>query len=154
MAACSIGVYSAVVRVRVQTAAALRALAAEEPIPLIVAGDCMSPLLRTGERIRVQGARLYLPGDIIAFRHRGGQLLVHRVLGYFFGRRGVGIVAKGDNLSCADQPAGLESILGRVVDCDGRTVTIPSRRRWRAAVDFARTLVRRTVRPWASAISS
>jgi len=142
------------VRVQSQTAAALRALAADEPIPLVVAGDCMSPLLCSGERVRVRGARLYLPGDVIAFRRQDGRLLVHRVLGYVYGRGRLGIVTKGDHLSRADEPVGLESILGRVVECEGRTLAISPRRRWRAGVEFARTLVRRTVRPWASASSS
>ncbi len=138
-----------------RTAAALRALASWEPLDLIVGGDCMSPLIRSGERVRVLGARVYLPGDIIAFRRRDGRLLVHRVLGYTWHRtRGLEVMAKGDHLSREDDPVGLDSVLGRVVDCENGELATPARQRCRSAVEYLRTILRRSARTWTSATSS
>jgi hypothetical protein len=143
------------VKVRSQTAAALRSLASSEPIDLLVTGDCMSPLLRSGERIRVRGARAYLPGDVIVFRRRDGRLLVHRVLGYAYDRlQGLSVIAKGDQLSREDDPVGLASVVGRVIESDDGVFATPARQRWQSTIEFLRTMLRRSARTWTSVTSS
>ena len=115
----------------------------------------MNPRLRSGERIRVQGARFYLPGDIIVFRRKDGHLLVHRVLGYSYSRRsGLTLIAKGDHLSREDDPVSLQSVVGRVIDCANQGFATPALQRYRSTVEFFRTILRRSARTWISATSS
>lgn len=138
-----------------QTASALRALAAEAPIDLFVSGTCMSPYLRSGDRIRVTPAPFYWPGDVVAFHRDDDRLLVHRVLGYTLGRDGVRLLAKGDGLSREDEPVPLERVIGRVLDSPRHRPSLTfSRERWRSLAAYLRVLVRRSLAPWRSATAS
>lgn len=133
--------------------AALRAFAATEPVELTVAGHCMEPLIPHGARITIR-RRAYLPGDVVAFRRADGRLLVHRVLGFYVGRRGATVVAQGDRLSREDEPVPLDRVLGRVLACDGRPLAVTTAQRLRSARRFARALLRRSARRWLSATAS
>lgn len=141
-------------KIQAQMASALRAMAKEEPIDLIVAGDCMSPRLQGGDRIGVTPRRIYLPGDIVAFRRSDDRLLVHRVLGYTFSSRGFRLLAKGDRLAREDDPIQLGSVVGRVISHHGRPLEHSMPERGRSVLGFLRTILRRSVAPWASATSS
>ena len=50
---------------------ALRGLAREGPVEVVVRGGCMAPRIADGERVRVAAARFYLPGDVVVFRAAG-----------------------------------------------------------------------------------
>ncbi|MDH3404971.1 MAG: S26 family signal peptidase [Acidobacteriota bacterium] len=141
-------------RIDARTAAILRDIAAHEPVSMIVAGGCMRPCLETGDRIRVRGGRIYWPGDVVAFHREDGRLLVHRVLGYFPGRRGWSIVAKGDGLSREDEPVARRAVIGRVVDHRGRPAAVGASRRCRSLLQLLRVALRRSLGPWRSATSS
>jgi hypothetical protein len=141
-------------RVDLQTAALLRDIAAVEPLSLVVSGDCMEPLLESGDRIRVRARRVYWPGDVVAFRRADGRLLVHRVLGYAPGLHGWSVFAKGDNLSREDEPVARDAVIGRLIDRGGRATHVGSARRWRSMLEFLRMLLRRSLRTWVSATSS
>jgi hypothetical protein len=136
------------------TTAALRAFAASEPLELRVVGGCMRPLLPDGGRIAVRRRRLYLPGDVVAFRRGDGRLLVHRVLGFTLARDGAAMVAQGDRLSRADAPVGLDQVIGRVMACDGRPVQVSVRQRLRSGLRFLRAALGRSTTPWPSATRS
>lgn len=132
----------------------LRDIAAAETLNLVVSGDCMRPLLESGDRIRVRGGRIYWPGDVVAFRRADGRLLVHRILGYAPSRSGWSVFAKGDHLSREDEPVARDAVIGRVVDGGGRPIEIGAARRWRSTLEFLRILLRRSLGTWLSATSS
>ena len=67
---------------RLETARALRDLALDAPVPLRVRGTCMTPALAPGEVVEVRAARVYWPGDNVAFATAEGELTVHRAIGW------------------------------------------------------------------------
>ncbi len=140
-------------RINARTAALLRDIAASETLSLVVSGDCMRPLLESGDRIRVRGRRLYWPGDVVAFRRADGRILVHRVLGYVPGRHGGSVFAKGDHLSREDEPVTRDAVIGRLVESGGRATDVSWARRSRSVLEFLRILLRRSLQTWASATS-
>jgi hypothetical protein len=91
--------------------AALRELAREEALEVVVRGACMAPLLADGQRVRVRPARFYWPGDVVVFRGADGRLTAHRLLGY---RPGLAMVTRGDSCVIHDAPVPLAAVLGRV----------------------------------------
>lgn len=140
--------------ISLQTTAVLRELAASEPVSLTVNGSCMRPTLADGDRIRVRSTRCYLPGDLLAFRRSDGRLLVHRLLGYTIGRRGLRILASGDRLSREDEPVALTQVVGRVIAIGHHRTSVQWVARLRAVLDYLRVTLRRSVRSWVSATSS
>jgi len=115
---------------------ALRDLAREEDSPVIVHGDCMKPLVADGATVRVRARRFYLPGDVIVFRTRAGDLAAHRVLGW----RPRGLVTKGDHCSEHDAPVGRGDIVGAA------RVRIAFVDRLRAIVAWTRLALRKVLR--------
>jgi len=95
-------------RVDLRVFSALRDLAREEDSPVVISGDCMEPLLRRGETVRVRARRVYLPGDVVVFRTRAGDLAAHRVLGW----HPRGLVTKGDDCVERDAPVSRDDIVG------------------------------------------
>jgi hypothetical protein len=94
--------------------AALRGLAREGPVEVIVRGGCMAPRLADGDRVRVVTARFYAPGDVVVFRAADGRLVAHRLLGYRPGAGGLALVTRGDFCPVHDAPVPLAAVLGRV----------------------------------------
>jgi signal peptidase I len=93
---------------------ALRDLARGEDVTLRVRGDCMEPLFRDGDSVTVRARRAYLPGDVVVFRRRGGDLAAHRVLGL---RRVEGmpaLVTRGDRCVEHDAPVPFDEIIGAI----------------------------------------
>lgn len=88
----------------------LRALAREGPVEVDVRGSCMAPRIADGQRVRIRAARVYWPGDILAFQSGDGRLRVHRLLGYAPG----GLVTRGDHCPCHDGAVRAARVLGRV----------------------------------------
>jgi hypothetical protein len=93
--------------------AALRDLAREGPVEVVVRGDCMAPLLADGDRVRIAAARCYWPGDVLVFRAPDGSLLAHRLLGYRPWAGGLALVTRGDACAVHDAPVPLAAVLGR-----------------------------------------
>jgi hypothetical protein len=93
--------------------AALRELAREEALEVVVRGACMAPLLADGQRVRVHPARFYWPGDVLVFRGADGRLTAHRLLGYRPGAGGLALVTRGDACVVHDAPVPLAAVLGR-----------------------------------------
>lgn len=115
---------------------ALRELAREEDSPVVISGDCMAPLLRRGETVRVRARRVYFPGDVIVFRTRAGDLAAHRVLGW----HPKGLVTKGDDCVERDAPVSRDHIVGAA------RVRIAFADRVRAFVAWTRIAARRIAR--------
>lgn len=123
---------------------AVRELAAEEPVGLVVRGRSMLPLIEDGARVEISASGRYLPGDVIAFRRDDGQLSVHRVLGYRPGRGGWRIVTRGDAAGALDPPVDRQRVVGKVVggDCPPRVSRVPIGDRLTAVARFTAAAVR------------
>jgi hypothetical protein len=91
---------------------ALRDLARDGWVELDVRGSCMAPRIADGQRVRIVAARVYWPGDILAFQSGDGRLRVHRLLAYAPG----GLVTRGDRCPCHDGAVPSSRILGRVAE--------------------------------------
>jgi hypothetical protein len=89
---------------------ALRDLARDGSVEVDVRGSCMAPRIADGQRVRIAAARIYWPGDILAFQSGDGRLRVHRLLAYAPG----GLVTRGDHCPCHDGAVPAARILGRV----------------------------------------
>lgn len=92
---------------------AVRDLAREGAVELTVRGSCMAPRIADGERVRIATARIYWPGDIVAFQSGDGRLRLHRLLGY---RPWGGLITRGDRCPCHDGAIPLDRILGRIAE--------------------------------------
>lgn len=92
---------------------AVRDLAREGAVEVTVRGSCMAPRIADGERVRIAAARVYWPGDVVAFQSGDGRLRLHRVLGYLPGR---GVITRGDHCPCHDGAVPLDRILGRLAE--------------------------------------
>ena len=115
---------------------ALRDLAREEDSPVVIRGDCMEPLLRRGETVRVRARRVYFPGDVIVFLTRAGDLAAHRVLGW----HPQGLLTKGDDCIERDAAVSRDSIVGAA------RVPIAFADRVRAFLAWTRIAARRIAR--------
>lgn len=116
----------------------LRQLAAQDPLELRVKGDCMTPLIADGDRVRVAPRRCYVPGDILVFRGRSGQLVSHRLLGWYLERGRLRLLTQADRAPLHDAPLSPRQVLGRLVGgaCRPEAVRIPIRHRLRAFARF------------------
>ena len=113
----------------------------------IVRGTSMAPLLVDGDRVEIARARLYLPGEVVAFHTGDGRLVVHRLLGYRLYRGHLACLTQGDALpDHPDPPVPLGQLLGRVVSYPGRAPLVSPRARLAAAGAFCRWVVRRARR--------
>lgn len=124
---------------------ALRELAAEQPLAVRVTGDCMSPLAHDGDIVKVSRARFYWPGDVIAFRHSDGRLLMHRLIGYWPTAGGLGIITQADSSSSCEAAFGLDCVIGKVSGEDGSSsmVEVPISHRFWAVGRFVRVVAER-----------
>jgi hypothetical protein len=92
----------------------LRGLAWEGTLELRVAGSCMTPDLEDGATVRVGRARLYLPGDVVAFADRSGRLVLHRLIGYRSTGARLALWTWADAGAVPDAPVPLDRVIGRV----------------------------------------
>jgi hypothetical protein len=116
---------------------ALRALAADRPLLLRVAGSCMAPDVPDRAAVAVQASRFYAPGDIVAFADRSGRLVAHRAIGYHPSGTTLRLWTQSDAADAPDSPVPFDRVLGKVV---GR---VALRQRIRAAGRFVRVSVGR-----------
>lgn len=84
-----------------------------ERLSVIVKGDSMEPVLHSGDKVRIASKR-GRPGDIIAF-FRGEEIVLHRMLFWWFKQGTWHIIAKGDNLEGIDAPVDRKKVLGTVL---------------------------------------
>lgn len=142
-----------------KTFVAVRDLAAKAPVDATVRGGSMAPLFKDGDRVRIARARLYLPGDVVAFRADDGRIVAHRLLGYRLHHGRLAGVTRGDAVSQPDPPVPFGQLLGRVIshsrgqEKNGSVPLVPWSARLGAVAAFVgwlgRRVVQRIVRRWA-----
>ena len=124
---------------------ALRDVAGGEPVRMRVAGDCMAPRARHGALVEVSAARVYWPGDVIAFQSLAGGLLLHRLIGYRPRGFSLRLVTQGDSCSACDAPVGWDRVIGKVTggECARSLARVPLSDRLRAMARFSFLVVAR-----------
>jgi hypothetical protein len=118
----------------------MREMARERPLAVTVRGRSMAPRLADGARVEIAPARVYWPGDVVAFRSASGSLLLHRVLGYRLHAGRPALVVRGDRCPGPDSPVPLDRVLGRTV------APLAAGLRFRAALAFLALAARRLPR--------
>lgn len=76
-------------------------------------GNSMEPALRHGDIVFLKKG-FYFPGDMIGFLS-GTEIVIHRMIGWWFTRSGCRVLTKGDNRRGFDRPVSRTEILGRVM---------------------------------------
>ncbi|MBE6563767.1 MAG: HPr-rel-A system PqqD family peptide chaperone [Ruminococcaceae bacterium] len=80
-----------------------------------VIGKSMNPLLFKGDKVMLAAAEEYEAGDVLVFRYKNGELLIHRLLFVQDGR----YFCKGDN-SFRLEDLSKEQIFGKVIRVNGK----------------------------------
>ena len=106
------------------------------PLTVHVNGDCMKEILPAGSDARLEGCLFYWPGEVVAFRRGKDEIVSHRFLGYFPGRRGWLALTRADSARCADNPIALDHVLGRVTHVNGVSLRPGFVYRLNAAIDW------------------
>jgi len=94
-----------------RAAAALGDLLSGSPLPLRVAGGCMSPALQDGARPALERVTRVWPGDVVAFLTKDGALVAHRVLVALPGGR---LYTQADREALPDAVVPRSRLVGRV----------------------------------------
>lgn len=108
------------------------------PLSLRIRGDCMTPLIADGDWVQSLPRQLYLPGDIVIYCNRHGQLVAHRLLGIYRSSGRWLAVTAADNSTEVDSRFRSAGILGRVTHADDTTLKITLGQRWQALRRFIR----------------
>ena len=123
----------------------LRDLAAAQPLRLQISGNCMHPLIKDGASVEISSKRFYWPGDVLVFRRQDGQVLVHRLTGFYPSRNGLRYLTKADAALSPDSPVGKQGIIGKISGGDVASVVqnVPLAHRLRSLCFFIRFAVLR-----------
>jgi hypothetical protein len=89
------------------------------PLTVRVSGNCMQAAIPRGSDIRLERRPVYWPGDIVAIGRGDGNIVSHRLLGYFPGRGGLLLIMRADSVGFADGPVSVRRVLGRVARVNG-----------------------------------
>lgn len=81
---------------------------------ITIRGQCMLPCLEDGQRVPVIQSSLYLPGDIIVFEDKFGQVLAHRLLGAFLRGGRIHFLTQADNAAGVDAAIHTRQIIGKI----------------------------------------
>ncbi|MCI5210777.1 MAG: hypothetical protein D3910_18765 [Candidatus Electrothrix sp. ATG2] len=123
----------------------LREIAAQAPLRFRIQGRCMYPLLEDGAVVEISNKRFYWPGDVLVFRHRDGQVLAHRLIGFYPCVGGIRYITKADSTLQPDASVDRHQVLGVVKGGDAAPVLIkvPLAHRFRALAFFLFFALRR-----------
>ena len=88
----------------------------DEPMPVTIRGDCMVPLLNDGDRVMIKHSRFYMPGDILVYCNSSGDLISHRMLGYYIWKGKWRLLIKADNVLQPDRGVTSKHVLGKVLN--------------------------------------
>ncbi|MGV6826271.1 MAG: S24/S26 family peptidase [bacterium] len=83
-------------------------------LPIRIRGQCMSPRLQDGELAYFARQKFYWPGDIVVFTRSNGQLVAHRLLGYYRRNGKWKAFTKGDNNRAPDGEVAITKLIGKI----------------------------------------
>lgn len=124
---------------------ALKSVAGDEPLSIRISGTCMAPLIDDGAMIQIRRQRLYLPGDILVKRCTNGQLVAHRLTGFYPRNKELHFVTRADNATTADTSIAGSRIIGKINggECAIAASKIPLSHRGKAFSQFATLTLQR-----------
>lgn len=93
-------------------------LASGRDVDISVVGVSMQPTLYEGDVVTIHRPEAYKIGDILVFRYKNDELLIHRLLRIKGGR----YFCKGDNAFRLED-VGYEQLFGKVIKSNGRELT-------------------------------
>ncbi len=124
------------------------ALAEGDEVVLQVTGECMEPAVGHFAVARLKRAKVYVPGDVVAFcSPYQNRLLVHRLLGYVWRRGAWKLMTMSDRGVTPDPLVDASSVLGKVVALDNNAYRVSRRVRAQAVCRYAVWCVR-SVQRW------
>ena len=135
---------------------ALKSLAHDGELSIRISGNCMQPLIMDGALVCVQKQAVYWPGDVLVKRNSVGQLIAHRLIGFYPRRGKLYFVCRADNAQIADAAVAGAQIIGRVSggECSKSVVSVPLGHRIRAIGQFTLLATRGLARRLAKILRS
>ena len=126
----------------------LKSVAKKEALSILISGSCMSPLIKDGAMVQIRRKRGYLPGDILIKRDSLGQLVAHRLVGFYPRKRYLYYVTRADNAATEDAAINSTQIIGRISggQCEKSAISIPIADRIKAMRHFSSFTVKRLYR--------
>ena len=112
------------------------------PLTLRVDGGCMGESLPDGSLVTIKSKTIYWPGDVVVVARGDDRLVSHRLLGYFYGRKGWNVITRADNEKDHDDPVPVARVLGKATQVDGKDVSFSLLGCLAAAGAFLRVLPR------------
>lgn len=124
---------------------ALQSMARDGELSIRISGNCMQPLIKDGALICVRKQSFYWPGDILVKRGFDGQLMAHRLIGFFPRKGRLYFVSRADSAANADVPVTGSQIIGRVSggECAESVVLVPVLYRIKAVGQFGWLVAKR-----------
>ena len=92
----------------------IKELLQSKPLQIKIKGTCMMPIIKNNERVTVNFAKFYLPGDIVLCTTENGKIVAHRLLGYYPTCNGWKAMTKGDANPRPDNGIPAKNILGHI----------------------------------------
>jgi len=124
------------------------------PLTLRVDGQCMGESLPDGCLVTINSKKIYWPGDVVVVARGDDRLVSHRLLGYFYGRKGWKVITRADNEKDHDAPVPVARVLGKATQVDGKDVSFSLLGRLAATGAFLRVLPRVLSSAFSSRISA
>jgi phage repressor protein C with HTH and peptisase S24 domain len=121
-------------------AIAIRDMAGEKPLAVRIKGNCMAPLLPSGALVQIARRPYHWPGDLLVILGNDGQLIAHRLIGFYPRAGGMRWLTQADAAERPDGAVTGDRIIGRVrsVGYAATPLRVPFRHRVRAFLQFAR----------------
>lgn len=94
---------------------ALQGMVTDTPLSVRISGNCMAPVLKDQDLVKVQRQQWYWPGDILVLRLGDGRLVGHRLIGIYLRRKQLRFLTRGDNAQRPDGSVCGEQILGKIL---------------------------------------
>lgn len=129
---------------------ALKSLASDGQLSIRISGDCMLPLIKDGALVEVSRRKIYWPGDILVKRCLNGQLISHRLIGYYPRKGKFNFVTRADNANNSDAAIENSQIIGRVSggQCAKSSCSVPFRYRVKAIKHFTILVIQQLRLRW------
>lgn len=124
---------------------------ARDGLYAVVVGDCMGPVIFSGNMIYFRPEVIYFPGDIVVRKGKNGYM-AHRVLGFIPSLSGFRYVTQGDNNSFVDAVVRERDILGKISIVENSELAVSANKRLLALSRCISYIVMKSMRRGESAL--